>query len=145
MLKNAKNLVVIFLVTVSFIQKINALSKDEAISFVKKKANRLKKVLKEKTVKAVKFAKEHKKALVAATAVAVPTLIGACEVWERNFHASDKSGLQRLTRYSLSFFIGCGIIVGKIIEGAEEKYKKSASLLAKFDDLLEICNGVLGF
>ncbi len=103
MIKNNKNLLITFLIAVSFAQCATALSKDEAISFVKEKANALK-----------EFAKEHKKKLIAATIIAIPTAMGIhliyCVNSDRRY--DNASTIQKIKRYSLVPLAVCQAATG---------------------------------
>ncbi len=125
MIKSINKFTSVFVISISFAQCASALSKDEAISFIKEKATKLKEVAKEKTDKTVKFAKNHKKKLIAA---AIPTVVGMFCVYMDNSSVEiirSKPTFQRFMRYSLSPLAGC-VFIG---DCAEESLKTVAYIL----------------
>ncbi len=133
MIKNNKNFIVAFLMAVSFAQCTSAISKDEAISFAQDKAD-----------KTLKFAKEHKKKLIAA---AIPAMIGMYGVYVSNSSAKDsgKSIFKKFMRYSLSPLSGL-IVIGdcgtkSLIAGAKMLNYAAESLIF----VLHTLDSKLGF
>ncbi len=110
MIKSIKKFTPVFLILISFAQCVSAISKDEAISFIK-----------EKTDKTLKFAKEHKKKLIAAAAIGIPTVWGAFEINDKN-KTSLQTSEKKLLHFSLSPLAGLILILEEINNGLSNQF-----------------------